>query len=210
VKVKPFFLAGFCIALLVSVIAGVQIAYYFGYERAVTSTATLPVPVSDQKGNFWFYPPYPQVLLGNISWNTSTISQNQTIEVNESITNPLYENTTVVVPYAKCMSEMMLSMSNGTQFFGPGFETTICASPFFSILTKPGQSSNVTFIVGLKDNIPPLSPNAPWVEAGNFSNFVYWWPVPAGLPSGQYELAVVVFQPDSNEVSFVIPISIIT
>jgi hypothetical protein len=214
VEVKPFFLAGFCIALLVSVLAGIQIAYYFGYERAITTTTTatttLPVPVSNSSGNFWISPPYPQILVGNISWNTTTISQNQTIEVKESIINPLFANTTVVVPYEKCVSGMMLSMSNGTPFFGPGFETSTCSIFNLNDTMKPGQSSNVTYIVGFKDNIPPLFDGTAWGDSGNSSNFVYWWPILGDIPSGQYELAVEIFRPNFSSTSMIIPISIIT
>lgn len=187
---------------MVSVFAGAQIGYYLGSQRTPSHQ------MLNRSGNANFIPPYPQNLVGYVSWNSSTISQNQTIEVKESITNPLFGNSTVVVPYAECITEIILSLSNGSQIFGPGSQITTCLAGDFNDTMNPGQSSNVSFIVGFRDNVPPTF-SASWESFGNTSDLEYSWPLRQDLASGQYELIVNIFHPSQGSVSIVIPINII-
>ncbi|HKW05279.1 MAG TPA: hypothetical protein VJN71_08280 [Nitrososphaerales archaeon] len=199
-ELKPTVLAGFLTALIViSVLVGIQIGNYFG---------TRPVPLSNRGGNLGFVPPFPEVLDGIVSWNSSIISQDQTINVNVSITNPSFWNTSVVVPYARCISGTMLSRTNGSQI-----DSLIgnCTYQNFNDTMKPGQSSMMSYIVGFRDNLPPIPYGASNGGCGgNLSELEYCWPVSQDLGSGQYELTVSIYNPGQRSVSIIIPINIIT
>jgi hypothetical protein len=199
VKLKPASLAGFLTALIViSVLAGIQIGNYFG---------TRSVPLSNRGGNLGFNPPFPEVLVGIISWNSSIISQDQTINVNVSITNPSYWNTTVVVPYAYCITGMSLSSSNGSDI---NDFTVNCPTANFNDTMKPGQSSNASYIVGFREKLPPIWFGATYGRCGSLSEMDSCWPVNQDLASGQYELTVSIANPSQVLLNMIIPINIIT
>jgi hypothetical protein len=205
VEVKLVVLAGFSIALVVfSVVAGIQVAYYFGHERTLTtatiSTTTLAIPVSDRTGNFQFF--LPLYLEGNISWNTTTISQNQTMEANLSIINPTYLNTTITAPYAECMSEVVLSLTNGSQV-DDAYRN--CTPNFFNETMTPGRFSNVSYVIGFSQNLPP---NSPPFSSGNVSDAFFPWSLPDSVTSDQYTLTVEVGNQYFGIESIVIPVSI--
>jgi hypothetical protein len=195
VELKPAVLAGILTALIViSVLAGIQIGNYFG---------TWSVPSSNQGGSLGFIPPFDAYLDGIVSWNSSTISKDQTINVNVSITNPSIQNSTVTVPYAQCISGLMLSSTNGSEI---GFltGTGVCNTHNFNETMKPGQYSMVSYIVGFSENI------ASYIGFENSSVYEYSLPMWQDLVSGKYELTVLIGQYPQGLVSIIIPISIFT
>jgi hypothetical protein len=185
VELKPAVLAGILTALIViSVLAGIQIGNYFG---------TWSVPSSNQGGSLGFIPPFDAYLDGIVSWNSSTISKDQTINVNVSITNPSIQNSTVTVPYAQCISGLMLSSTNGSEI---GFltGTGVCNTHNFNETMKPGFSENIASYSGFE----------------NSSVYEYSLPMWQDLVSGKYELTVLIGQYPQGLVSIIIPISIFT
>ncbi|HKW05040.1 MAG TPA: hypothetical protein VJN71_07060 [Nitrososphaerales archaeon] len=198
-ELKPTVLAGLLTALIViSVFVGIQIVNYFG---------TQSVPLSNRGGSLGFVPPFPEHLDGIVSWNSSIISQDQTINVNVSITNPSFWNATVVVPYIWCISGMSLSSSKGSDindFAGN------CPFPEFNDTMIPGQSSSVSYMVGFRNSLPSIWYGASYGRCGSLSEMYSCWPVSQALATGQYELTVSIYNPCQSLVSIVIPIDIIT